>query len=148
MLASLYLRKCYLWITMFLIILKQYFIIKALSRGRNKKKVQVSIPRYGLLPKNTSPRPSGFLCRSRACISPLLPLGPQNKGGAGSPAFLRPSQPSDTEATWALAQAACLLLDGQTRQASEGPNLKRHSYGSSSVIAKINPDLARIPEYS
>lgn len=148
MLASLYLRKRYLWITMFLIILKQYFIIKTLSGGRNKKKVQVSIPRYGLLPKNTSPRLSGFLCRSRKGLYlSIIPSG-STEQRRGSPDFLRPSQPSDTEAPWALAQAACLLLDGQKRQASEGPNLKRHSYGSSSVTAKTNPDLAQTPERS
>lgn len=39
------------------------------SRGRNKK-VQVSVPRYGFLPKNTSPRPSsGSFCRLKACTS-------------------------------------------------------------------------------
>ena len=82
------------------------------SRSRNKK-VLVS-----LLPKVPHQGPaSGSLCRSGALIPHLSVPGsrPTRKEWTGSPASLRPSLPSEAEATPAL-----LLLGDDAQQASRG----------------------------
>lgn len=102
----------------------------------------MTIPGYGFLPKGSSLRPFLWLLMQMKGLYLSVTHSQPTEKTKGSPASLRSSKPREAEATLALTPAALLLLDDQAQQASQGPNLKGHSYDASPSTAKTNPDPA------